>query len=167
MINMMIIIREEKRYSVTNLDDSILEVKINKLDEQQTGKREQWSKHDFLWSTISSAVDLANLWCFPYLCVFLASWLICLDRYLSAFLVPYILSIILGGMSLFYVELLLGQYYQQGDNNFNRRRLCYLILLCVQVFDSLLSLIHLYYQWLYCLSFTRCHMCDTLSSVRR
>ena len=41
MMNMMIIIREEKRSSVTNLDNSILEVKINKLDEQQTGKREQ------------------------------------------------------------------------------------------------------------------------------
>ena len=38
MMNMMIIIREEKRYSVTNLDNSILEVKINKLDEQQTEK---------------------------------------------------------------------------------------------------------------------------------
>ena len=35
---MMIIILQEKRYSVTNLDDSILEVKINKLDEQQTEK---------------------------------------------------------------------------------------------------------------------------------
>ena len=38
---MMIIIREEKRYRVINLDDSIVEVKINKLDEQQTEKREQ------------------------------------------------------------------------------------------------------------------------------
>ena len=37
-MNMMIIIREEKRYSITNLDDSILQVKINKLDEQQTEK---------------------------------------------------------------------------------------------------------------------------------
>ena len=41
MMNTMIIIKEEKRYSVTNLDDSILEVKINKLDEQRTEKREQ------------------------------------------------------------------------------------------------------------------------------
>ena len=166
-MNMMIIIREEKGSSVTNLDHSILEVKINKLDEQQTGKREQWSKHNFLWFIIGFAIDLANPWRFPCLCVFLASWLICLDRYLSAFLVPYILSIILSGMSLFYVELLLGQYYQQGDDNFNRRGLCHLILFCVQVLDSLLSLMHLYYQWLYCLSFIRCHMCDTLSSVRR
>ena len=37
-MNMMIIIREEKRFSVTNLDNRILEVEINKLDEQQTEK---------------------------------------------------------------------------------------------------------------------------------
>ena len=35
---MMIIIWQEKRYSVTNLDNNIIEVKINKLDEQQTEK---------------------------------------------------------------------------------------------------------------------------------
>ena len=50
-----------KRYSVTNLDNNIIEVKINKLDEQRTEKREQGSKHDFFWFIISSAVDLANL----------------------------------------------------------------------------------------------------------
>ena len=31
-------IRQEKRYSVTNHDDNIIEVKINKLDEQRTEK---------------------------------------------------------------------------------------------------------------------------------
>ena len=38
---MMIMIRQEKGYTITNLDDSIIEVKINKLDEQRTEKREQ------------------------------------------------------------------------------------------------------------------------------
>ena len=38
MMNMMIMIRQEKGYSVTNLDDSIIEVKINKLDKQRTEK---------------------------------------------------------------------------------------------------------------------------------
>ena len=35
---MMIMVWKEKRYSVTNPDDSIIEVKINKLDEQRTEK---------------------------------------------------------------------------------------------------------------------------------
>ena len=43
-------------------------------------------------------------------------------------------------MSLFDVELLLGQHYQQADDNFNRRGLCHLILFCVQALDSLFSL---------------------------
>ena len=54
-------------------------------------------------------------------------------------------------MSLFYVELLLGQYYQQGDDNFNRGGLYRIIWLCVQVLDSLFSCMHLYCQRLYLL----------------
>ena len=45
----MIIICQEKRYNATTLDDSIIEVKINKLDKQQTEK-------------VSNEVNLVHYW---------------------------------------------------------------------------------------------------------
>ncbi|NP_001166489.1 sodium-dependent serotonin transporter isoform X2 [Cavia porcellus] len=70
------------------------------------GERETWGKKvDFLLSVIGYAVDLGNIWRFPY---------VCYQNGGGAFLLPYIIMAIFGGIPLFYMELALGQYHRNG-----------------------------------------------------
>ncbi|KAM6932256.1 solute carrier family 6 member 4a [Lycodopsis pacificus] len=68
--------------------------------------RETWSKKmDFLLSVIGYSVDLGNVWRFPY---------ICYQNGGGAFLLPYMLMAVFGGIPLFYMELALGQFHRSG-----------------------------------------------------
>ncbi|XP_078235310.1 sodium-dependent serotonin transporter [Pogona vitticeps] len=74
--------------------------------QQLMGERETWSKKvDFLLSVIGYAVDLGNVWRFPY---------ICYQNGGGAFLLPYTIMAVFGGIPLFYMELALGQYHRNG-----------------------------------------------------
>ncbi|CDW57389.1 SNF domain containing protein [Trichuris trichiura] len=81
-------------------------VKTKMASAKLNDERETWSKKvDFLLSVIGYAVDLANVWRFPYLCFKHGG---------GAFLIPYTIMVLFSGIPLFYMELALGQYFRRG-----------------------------------------------------
>uniref|UniRef100_A0A8C7S3H0 Transporter n=1 Tax=Oncorhynchus mykiss TaxID=8022 RepID=A0A8C7S3H0_ONCMY len=75
-----------------------------KMD-QEPG-RPTWNRQiEFTLAGIGCAVGLGNIWRFPYLCYRSGG---------GAFLVPYLLMLLVMGIPLLYMELILGQYMRRG-----------------------------------------------------
>ncbi|UXI16408.1 notch-regulated ankyrin repeat-containing protein-like [Sarcoptes scabiei] len=93
-----------KTQSKTHLRDENANTVV--WDRNQIPEREQWGeKIDFLLSIIGFAVDLSNVWRFPYLCYKNGG---------GVFLIPYSTMLLFGALPLFFMELSLGQWAKTG-----------------------------------------------------
>ncbi|XP_055844970.1 sodium-dependent nutrient amino acid transporter 1-like [Episyrphus balteatus] len=132
---------------------------IKKTNENDDSKRPNWSNSvEFLMSCISVSVGLGNVWRFPFTAF---------ENGGGAFLIPYIIVLIIIGKPMYYLEMILGQF--TSKSSINIWAVCpafvgvgigqaYSTLLIITYYSSLLAL-NLYYfgvsfqsvlPWTYC-----------------
>ncbi|KAL4230992.1 Sodium- and chloride-dependent creatine transporter 1 [Mactra antiquata] len=69
-------------------------------------KRETWSrKIDFLIACCGFSIGLGNVWKFPFLCYRNGG---------GAFLIPYFICVLIGGIPTFFLEVAVGQFMSEG-----------------------------------------------------
>uniref|UniRef100_T1KML9 Transporter n=1 Tax=Tetranychus urticae TaxID=32264 RepID=T1KML9_TETUR len=69
-------------------------------------KREQWAnKFEFIFSCMAFSIGLGNVWRFPYLCFKNGG---------GAFFIPYMICLVAGGVPIYFMEVAIGQYWQEG-----------------------------------------------------
>uniref|UniRef100_A0A182W2B8 Transporter n=1 Tax=Anopheles minimus TaxID=112268 RepID=A0A182W2B8_9DIPT len=74
---------------------------------QTSGERDQWGKGvEFLMSCIAMSVGLGNVWRFPF---------VALENGGGAFVIPYIIVLLLVGKPVYYMEMIIGQFSSRGS----------------------------------------------------
>lgn len=87
-------------------DDAVDDAPANGKKPKKYREREQWgSKVEFFLSCLAFAIGLGNVWRFPYLCYKNGG---------GAFLIPYIVCLAMGGIPIFFLEVAIGQFWQNG-----------------------------------------------------
>ncbi|XP_028593877.2 sodium-dependent neutral amino acid transporter B(0)AT3-like [Podarcis muralis] len=92
-------------------EGSVEEYKVKMATDQPESSskhshRPKWdSKFQYLLSCSGFVVGLGNVWRFPYLCQTYGG---------GAFLIPYITTLVLGGIPVFFLELAVGQRLKKG-----------------------------------------------------
>ncbi|RCN52191.1 hypothetical protein ANCCAN_01623 [Ancylostoma caninum] len=83
-----------------------VESRVSALRRRSSQARDRWAtKMEFLLAVIGYAVDLGNIWRFPS---------VCYKHGGGAFLIPYLVMLLVGGLPMFYMELALGQFHRSG-----------------------------------------------------
>lgn len=98
-------------YSKKTPNDNILDENINNNDDKDNSnpppERENWGKGaEFLMSCIAMSVGLGNVWRFPFTA---------LDNGGGAFLLPYIVVLLIIGRPFYYLEMVLGQFSSKSS----------------------------------------------------
>jgi solute carrier family 6 amino acid transporter-like protein 5/7/9/14 len=87
--------------------NSVLKQPGRRDEDDEEPERQQWDNPiEFLLSCISMSVGLGNVWRFPFTAY---------ENGGGAFLIPYILVLLLVGRPLYFLELALGQFSSSGS----------------------------------------------------
>ncbi|KAI9531892.1 hypothetical protein NQZ68_037126 [Dissostichus eleginoides] len=90
------------------LDDRIpSHAELERMEKEEAGVRPKWdNKAQYLLTCVGFCVGLGNVWRFPYLCQSHGG---------GAFMIPFLILVVLEGIPLLYLEFAIGQRLRKGS----------------------------------------------------